>query len=95
MRPASVDEPNRLVTFTARGASFHDEKDKPSRYVCRKRSGGHGLPRPMVSGPRQGLLYYLPMPGETAGNLQAIAPRLERLVDAAGDTAGPGSITCG
>ena len=80
LKIAEVDEKKHVVKFVTPGGSLRDEKVLPARYYVKNvaeavnRSGQWYLDRPT------GRLCYLPREGETAKNLQAVAPRLERLV---------------
>ncbi|MFA6134216.1 MAG: right-handed parallel beta-helix repeat-containing protein [Phycisphaerae bacterium] len=89
LRIAGIDEKEHVVKFVTPGGVLQDEKGQPARYYVTNvaeavtQAGQWYLDRPA------GRLYYLPQDGETADNLQAVAPRLERLVVFKGEESKP------
>ena len=80
MRIAGVDEATRTVTFVAPGSNLKDEKGQFSRYCVENVFEALDTPGQWYLDRPAGKLYYLPLPGEDAATLDAIAPRLDCLV---------------
>jgi hypothetical protein len=90
MRAASIDAASRSVQFTGttRSTEWYGSFPKGHRYIVENvkealsEAGQWYLDRPT------GVLSYIPRVGETPATTEIIAPRLERLVEFAGDVAG-------
>jgi len=82
----SVDEENHIVTFTKKSRfrltddSFNPGDRKGCRYYVENVSEALHRPGEWYLDRSTGVLTYLPMPGESPGRTEVIAPRLGQLV---------------
>jgi hypothetical protein len=87
----SLDEPTRTIEFTqpaylGPGSTITD--DKSGRYYMVGVREALNQPGQWYLDRVSGVLYYLPLPGETPDNTTVIAPRLNELLCAFGDEPG-------
>ena len=79
---ASVDEKEGVVTFS-RPSVFklaEDFKSDPGRYYVENAFEALDTPGQWYLSRKSGVLTYLPLPGESLGQTEAVAPRLVQLV---------------
>jgi hypothetical protein len=89
LRIASVDEAQRAVTFTGATVAPMEFFDlaKGRRYIVENVREAQTEPGEWYLDSGSGLLTYLPMAGEVISKATVIAPRLDRLVQFAGNAA--------
>lgn len=87
MRIRSVDEKESVVTFTGdtRSKAGYSAMSKGRRYFVENVREALSEPGEWYLDRKAGTLTYIPMPGEAIGKTQVIAPRIEQLVNIAGD----------
>jgi len=89
MRIASLDEKNRIVTFTGptRSMSSWAGLQKGNRFLVENVADALEKPGEWYLDRRSGFLTYIPHAGEEIGEAVVIAPRLEFLVQLRGNVA--------
>jgi len=84
---ASVDEAAQLVTFT-RTSIFRMTEEfsmRPARYWIENVFEALDTPGQWYLNRQTGILYYVPLPGETPDTIECVAPRLTQVVHLKGD----------
>jgi hypothetical protein len=85
LRIASVDEKQRLVTFTGDACWPFEYWDRHQRYYVENAPGALDAPGEWYLDRQAGELRYYPMPGEDMTRADVVAPRLTRLVQLIGE----------
>ncbi len=90
MRIASIDEPNRIVTFRRPTISMSSWAglQKGNRFIVENVPGALSNPGEWYLDQKTGVLTYIPLPGEDMSKALVVAPRLECLVQLKGDVPG-------
>ncbi|MEN6645319.1 MAG: right-handed parallel beta-helix repeat-containing protein [Armatimonadia bacterium] len=84
-RLASVDEANRVVTFTGKAVWPFERWGPKQRYFVENLPEALDEPGEWYLDCATGVLSYWPLPGEDLRQAEVIAPRLTRLVELRGD----------
>ncbi|MBI4559685.1 MAG: right-handed parallel beta-helix repeat-containing protein [Candidatus Hydrogenedentes bacterium] len=84
---ASLDEANRVVTFTGPAAWPFGQWEPNARYYVESIYEGLDAPGEWYLDRKAGVLYYRPLPGEDMNTVEIVAPVTEHLVLFSGDPA--------
>jgi hypothetical protein len=83
----SIDEENRVVTFTGPSGWPFEHWGPKQRYFVENYREALDRPGEWYLDRKKGLLYYRPMAGETPDNTEIIAPRVTNVIRIEGDPA--------